>query len=288
MLRLRVPYVEFYITNVCNLACPGCNRFNNYEFRGYQRWQDYADIYQQWAQEIEPSTLGILGGEPLLTPDAMAWIQGVSALWPGKFCKVVTNGFYLNRVRGLYDFLAAHPNVEIWLGIHNKTHKPRIMREIETFLVGPLQHEFNDTNRYQQSLVITDSAGVRIKVEYNWWFHQGALIRGPDGFRLHESDPERAHANCHMRTCHHFIRGKLYKCGVVALLPEFAQQFPMLLDPDDRALMQAYRPLSLEDDFDTKSAFVTGLDDPIAQCRFCPEVYHGDQIFALEKRELKS
>lgn len=36
----RLDYMEFYITNVCNLTCTGCNRFNNYKFKGFQRWTE--------------------------------------------------------------------------------------------------------------------------------------------------------------------------------------------------------------------------------------------------------
>ena len=128
---------------------------------------------------------------------------------------------------------------------------------------------------------------VKIKVGYNWWFHQGSLIQEESGFRLHDSDPVKAHNNCHMKTCHHFIRGKLYKCGVVALLPEFGEQYSLLLSDDERTLMTNYQPLSLDDDDETKINFVKMLPNPILQCKFCPEVYHGDQIFAFEKRELQ-
>ena len=75
MPKLRIPYAEFYIINVCNLACPGCNRFNDYNFTGYQRWEDYADAYKQWAEQVDIGNIGILGGEPLLNPTFMAWVR---------------------------------------------------------------------------------------------------------------------------------------------------------------------------------------------------------------------
>ena len=48
----RLNYMEFYITNVCNLTCTGCNRFNNYKFKGFQRWADYKEEYTQWSKEF--------------------------------------------------------------------------------------------------------------------------------------------------------------------------------------------------------------------------------------------
>lgn len=86
-----------------------------------------------------------------------------------------------------------------------------------------------------------------------------------------------------MKTCHHFIRGKLYKCGVAAVLPEFDQQHQLTLSPEDHKLLHSYRPLSIED---SKAEFISKLTDPIAQCKFCPEQYNGEQIYAKQKKEL--
>lgn len=284
--KLKIGYAEFYITNVCNLSCPGCNRFNNYRFRGTQRWQDYANDYRAWAQDLDIGHIGILGGEPLLNPDALDWIAGIHSLWPKQLCKIVTNGFHLPRVKGLYDFLAAHLSVKIWLGIHNKMHKPEVMTILKNFLQAPLQFEFHDEHKYRQWMTVVDRNGVEVKVEHNWWFHQGSLLRNEQGFYLHNSDPHKAHENCHMRHCHHFIRGELYKCGVVALLPEFDQQYSINMDTNDRDLMHSYSPLKATDDFDTKSRFISDLPNMIAQCKFCPETYHGDKIFAQKKKDM--
>lgn len=287
MPKHKINQVEFYITNVCNLACPGCNRFNNYKFRGYQKWADYAEVYQRWADELKIGSISILGGEPLLNPDILDWITGVHQLWPSSSCNVVTNAFHLNKVDGLYDTILNRPNVRLEIGIHNKAHKPKIFNEIENFLTGPLEYQFNNDNKYREYMLISDANGVTIKVEYNWWFHQGSLIAQENGFTLHQSDPEKAHSNCHMSTCHHFIKGKLYKCGVVALLPEFAEQYNVHLSDSDRDLMLGYQPLTIDHSYESKELFIKNLPNVIDQCKFCPEVYHGDQIFALEKKELK-
>jgi predicted AAA+ superfamily ATPase len=43
-------------------------------------------------------------------------------------------------------------------------------------LQGPLKYEFNNDNPYQQYMIITDINLIKVRVEYNWWFHQGTLI----------------------------------------------------------------------------------------------------------------
>ena len=51
--RYVLDKVEFYITNVCNLNCDQCNRFNDYKFAGWQRWSDYEAIHQRWAELVD-------------------------------------------------------------------------------------------------------------------------------------------------------------------------------------------------------------------------------------------
>jgi hypothetical protein len=73
----------------------------------------------------------------------------------------------------------------------------------------------------------------------------------------------------------------------VAVLPEFDQQHSLTLSTEDRELMLSYRPLKITDSGTAKQQFVNSLDQPIDQCKFCPEQYNGDQIFAQQKKDLK-
>jgi organic radical activating enzyme len=284
---LRLNYCEFYITHVCNLACPGCNRFNNYTFTGYQRWSDYAEIYEKWSKEITFGSTAILGGEPMLNPSFMEWVQGISRLWPQVTVRIISNGFRLEKNQELYDLLKDNSKIALWVGVHNKQHKKHIIEKIKNFFQAPHTTEFNTDNPYQQYMIITDANGVKIRVEYNWWFHQGALIPTETGrLTLHNSDMVKAHDICHMKTCHHFVGGKLYKCGVAAVLPDFDRQHNIELLDSDRAMLYGYRPLEITDSNEHKKNFVNNIGQPIDMCKFCPEVYHGDQIFAQEKKIL--
>lgn len=284
--KIFIPYFEFYITNVCNLACAGCNRFNNYKFTGYQKWSDYKEIYKRWSQELIPGSMAILGGEPLLNPTFMDWVTGVRSFWPKTFIRIITNGFYLDRVPDLYNFIKQDNNIEIWIGIHNKQHKKLIIEKVSNFLSGPTNKVHNKNNLYQEFVELIDSNGVKCKIEYNWWFHQGTIINQDGNLGLHSSDPVKAHTNCHMKSCHHFIKGELYKCGVVAVLPEFAEQHDITIDNTDRLLLNSYKSLKITDTYEVKKSFIENLDKPIDQCKFCPETYEGRQIFAQEKKVL--
>lgn len=286
--RVHVHKTEFYITNVCNLACTNCNRFNNYDFAGWQKWDDYADIYAEWAKKINIKDLVILGGEPLLNPSICNWIKGLNKLW-NKGLQIVTNGTRLNSVPGLYDSLVYHGySTGNWVivSIHNVNDIDRYLEEIHTFLQPPIKiltgadafgadYAFQDRNRLRIHAWIQDSF-------YNAAIQQNQLGR----LSLHDSDPIQAHSECGMAKYknYHFIKGKLYKCGPVALMSEFDKQHQLDITDSDRALLNGYIPLSVTEFDELGKDFLTHIDDVIPQCKFCPTSLSNTKLFALNKK----
>jgi len=286
MKTLHLPYAEIYITNVCNLTCDGCNRFNRYAFKGWQSWSDWKDIYQKWGQELHIDCISIMGGEPMLNPDFYQWVQGISLIWPTSMLGIASNGTRLHLYHKLYSILLDNRLIVLKISMHNKMHKKELIKKVEDFLTRPLRYQF-DSTRYRESLSITDVNNVTVKVEHNWWFHQGAIVTDEDSgkLRLHQSDPIKAHDICHSKTCHHFDKGRLYKCGPAALFPEFDKQFALDLTESDRQLMLSVPSIGIDDTVEQKIRFVQQIDEPIPQCKFCPEEYYGKQIFAMIKKK---
>lgn len=301
--RIFIPNVEFYITNVCNLNCKNCNRFNDRNFSGTQRWQDYADIYTRWAEKVRLQKVTILGGEPLLNPTILEWIDGINHLWK-KRVQILTNGTHLNRVPGLYDRLLTSPDANahwvknyIGVSLHNINDRERCFDEIKKFLHGEVKyHHVNDPDNIDNcktqgaTHAFSDSNSVTIPVwEYDD-FYQAAVHTNSSGkLTLYNHTPEQsllAHKYCGfaMFKCYHFIRGKLYKCGPVALFPEFDQQFKLDISDDDRMLINSYPALSI-DEFDQRGqSFISNLDKPIPQCKFCPVEQWNDRLMATNKK----
>jgi hypothetical protein len=108
-------------------------------------------------------------------------------------------------------------------------------------------------------------------------FVQSNVIELANGkFGLYNSDPVKAHENCSFRKYknYHMIRGKIYKCGPVALMPEFDDQYGFDISDQDRQLMKSYQGLSA-DEFDARGQeFLRNIDNVIPQCKFCPESYN--------------
>lgn len=264
-MKHTLRYAEFYITNVCNLTCQNCNRFNNYHFAGWQDWDDYADIYAKWANIVDIETPVILGGEPLLNPTILNWVRGTKALWPHRHWRITTNGTRLNHVRGLYDCIR---ETQCWveLSLHELSHFDEMVRVVDEFLLDPEYtvlpnggHRFVDKNQ------------VKVIMYHQNEFMSSAVLAQPDGsFNLHNSDINQAHISCSMSSSHHFSRGKLYKCGMVTVMPDFSQQYKLNISAEELKLLNSYQPLTVDHGDLDITQFFEQLKNPIDQCRFCP------------------
>jgi organic radical activating enzyme len=273
--RILIDRLEFYITNVCNLTCSGCNRYNNYKFSGHWRWADAEPILTQWAEKIEIRHPVILGGEPLLNPDIVDWITGLRRLWPRlSGVQVQSNGTRLDLVPGLYDAI----NHDNWIGIslHSVEHKETLFTRIRNFLKHPIAETENPNHPVGSRYQFIDADQKYIHVWVNNIFSQSNIIEQANGrFGLYNSNPEIAHEVCAYRKFknYHMIRGRIYKCGPVALMPEFDDQYQFDLSDEDRVIMRGYQGLGV-DEFDQRGQeFMDNIDSVVPQCKFCPESY---------------
>lgn len=323
----KLDYVEFYITNVCNLNCPNCNRCNNYNFSGHTRWRDYIEANTKWSHVIDPGTIGILGGEPMTNPDFLYWVKGIADLWPNSKIIVITNGTLLSRWPDLYQILLTYKERMILeVNCHNSDSKPAISRSIYEFLdeiVDPPQaivheamldlwnsnyenirdeswpdctapehffdlpldiqlechnmHNFSADICYQEicDQRIVDRNGVTVELAMSDWFSPAAVIYDPilHALTLHSSDPSKAMQACTFKKCHHIIKGRLYKCGPVGILPDFINQFPVTMTKTQKHLIESYVPAEADWASDRMELFIDNLRNavPIAQCSLCPE-----------------
>jgi hypothetical protein len=283
--RAFLPYVEFYITNVCNLACDDCNRFNNHDFRGHYLWQDYVDQHEIWSRHVRFQKIAIMGGEPLLNPSVCDWVDGINRLW-NRRVQIMTNGTRLNKTPGLYDRLVRFREEGDfyrgnWLGvsIHNAHDTERYFDEIRQFLQGSVtyyhrDHAENVDNRYTWGAThaFSDSNGMHVHVWDYTSFYPAAVQRDRvKQFVVSNSDPDLTHQQCGFRLfkCHHFMAGKIYKCPPVALFPEFDRQHGFDISPQDRELMHSYPALTV-DQAERAQDFFNNIDTVIPQCKFCP------------------
>jgi len=284
--RLALPKLEFYINNTCNLTCQNCNRFNNYNFKG---WQDYNTLRTQiefWATKLFAPQMTILGGEPFLNPSLNDWITGVSTNWQRQ-CQTLTNGTLLNKRKNVYDlfteeFAFQHnlyngwPN---WIGIswHNASPLEELFDQIASFM----HHERDALNEDFCDYSWVDKNGVQVRVWIQDKFEPAAVYRNQAGnLTLRNNKPEDAHRHCGQANNknYHIVNGKVYKCGPVALFPEFLAQHDLDISAEDKNLIGQYAPLTMQDWDNRGLEFFAKIDNVLPQCKFCPNLENRDLI----------
>lgn len=211
-----------------------------------------------------------------MNPDICKWALGIRHLWPwAAGTQILSNGTRLNHVPGLYRALI-HDN---WIGItiHSAADRDAVFYEIRKFLKHPIQESAKtDDPTMWADYSFIDSFDKKIFVWMSDTFVNSNLIRGTDGiFKFFNSDPDLAHENCTFRKfkSYHMIHGKIYKCGPVALMPEFVKQHPFDLSSDDLDLLNSYKPLTVDATDEEMQDFFRDIDHVIPQCKFCPEQY---------------
>ena len=287
----RIPNkVDFYITNVCNLTCQRCNRFNNFDFKGWQDWKDYRETYEQWSKLVSLRAITIMGGEPFLNPTLKDWVTGLNDLFSIDV-QVLTNGTRFLQAKAVYEtmlYKSPISNMQNHIGVslHIPEDFEQVRADIHEFLKGDVTEFAKDQNSWGAEWQFKDSNGVMINVYTVDKFAGAAIIPKPEGgYTLHDSDPEEAHSTCAFANwkSYHFIRGKFYKCGPSALLPEFDDQFCLDITDNDRELLHSYTPLTVDNYAEYHEEFFTNLDNPIAQCKFCPANHQMQKIYPIRK-----
>lgn len=282
-MKSQLNYAEFYITNHCNIACNGCNRFNNYKYSGSENWAAYRDVYEEWSTLVDINHIAVLGGEPLLHPKLIDIVNDVRSFWPESKLEITTNGLLIERIKPELLQCLIDNNVQIYCSIHKESFKEQINNAIID--------KFGDLNLLDSRRPFKDNpagtdtfssdAGNTIILEYTYYFHQSALVKTKDNkFTLHKSNYKKSHLRCDMKRSHHFSKGNLYKCGLMVTLPQMIEQKPEMFDIDKQQLdlLDQYKPIDLEQ-LKSNKDILKQLSNPIAQCEFCPEEYYYHEIF---------
>jgi hypothetical protein len=137
--------------------------------------------------------------------------------------------------------------------------------------------------------LFTDVNNISVYIHDADQFATSSLIPSDDQthFKLHNSDPFKAHEVCSSRQCFSFYKGKGYKCHQVAHFSEFDEQFYIVLDNEnDRQLLHNYQPATPDMSIKEFQKFLEQSqgDTPIAQCKFCPEYAGGVELTAQPKK----
>jgi organic radical activating enzyme len=297
-MKPRLKYAEVYITNVCNYSCTHCQSLNNFAFKGHQRWEDHENEYRRLSGQLDIDQIQIIGGEPTLNPDFEKWVEEISKLWPNAKLQIATNGTRLDKLtKEIYQILLKHKGT-LWITCHDIRLYDGFLDFSKTFLNKIVSDNVsnNDWKRdYERSKTdptvklktvsrkMTDENDVEVILDWSQSFVSSVidLLDNQSLTMKYNSDPVQAHDICYFKNCHQINKGKVYKCPLVSVLPDFLNQFDVNMSADDKSLAYSYEPLTADKDI---SKFVNAIDDVIPQCKFCPANYTKHNFVGTDKK----
>jgi organic radical activating enzyme len=281
-MKPRLKYTEVYITNVCNYSCTHCQSLNNFAFKGHQLWNDYCSEYTALSNLIDFDTIQIIGGEPTLNPEFEKWVNGISNLWPDTKLQIATNGTRLDKITtDIYQVLLKHKGT-LWITCHDIQLYDGFLDFAKTFLKNIISDNYDPTIKLKTRTLI-DENDVEVILDWTQSFVPSAIdvLDDQQLIMKYNSDPVQAHEICGFKTCHQINKGKLYKCPLVSVLPDFLDQFDVSMSADDRSLAYSYEPLTVNNN---AAEFVATISNPIPQCKFCPINYTKHNFVGTEKK----
>ena len=278
LFKQHIDYAEFYVTNHCNITCKNCNRFNNHKISGSADWEQFCDTYKEWSKIITVKRIAFLGGEPLLHPNLHIMIGDVRSWWPASEIEITTNGLLIERIKPHLQQAIIDNSITVYVSIHKESWVEKIKQSvIEKF--GALELiESKKVDPVGGHDVFKSHSGIKIILEYTYYFRPSALTYKDNLLVLHNSNPEAAHRICDMKYSFHFWKGCLYKCGVMVTLPYVVEQRKDLVNisQEQQDLLNRYKPLTLHR-FKKDPWALDTLLNCIPQCSFCPSSYTGNQ-----------
>jgi len=227
-------YLELHLTDHCNLDCKGCGHFSPLVSPYYTN----VDAFEQDMGRLRHffhniRTIRLMGGEPLLHPEAGTFIEITRKVFPGADIRFVTNGILLTDAS------------ETFWGKCKKTQAT-----IDVTVYPPLRR------RVEELRSLCMSKGVPLNATDVDCF---CSILNPSG----SSDQVTTFETCRSKSVAlPFLRnGRLYQCAAPALIHYFNNWFNNDIPADPG--------IDIYSDSLAGRNILKRLDNPIVNCKYC-------------------
>lgn len=274
-MPLKTDFIEFHITETCNLVCSGCTRFNNLGLRGHEDWDKHKEDYKKFAQHIEVNRADILGGEPLQHPQITTIMKDMRNFFPDTSISIWTNGLLLDKIPNLKNAVLEN-NIRLQISVHHKKFRKAIVKNIKSL--------FDDDGKFLRNGITTAIKGYhkfdfqssngmkhRIRLSENFWQNS---LNDPYKLEPYESDADLAWKACENR-CPTVAHGKFHKCPISHCMPvAVRQRNDIKINDKQRSLIDSFPYIECKDiDKVSEEQWRKFLQEKIDQCSLCPEKY---------------
>jgi organic radical activating enzyme len=182
--------VEYSLTEHCNISCHACAHASPLLAKKFADLSDFTRDFEALAEVFHSRELRIVGGEPLLHPELLAFLREGRRIGIADTIVVYTNGVLLHRVPEEFWRLIDKLHVSVYPGVRRRLDDEDCARLCRT-------HD------------------VELGIEQFRTFDQTLISKRIDDHRLVKA----IYRACHTATeCHTVHGGRFYKCPMATLM----------------------------------------------------------------------
>ncbi len=254
-------FLNYFCTSIvshCNLNCRYCDHFVPLAKERYFSVEELSKHFKKLSSEIEVSSIGIMGGEPLLHPNIKEILKMFRNIfpYPRTNLAIYTNGIKLNSM-----------GEDFW----ECCNKNKIHIFISKFPLNiDFSQSFKNAKKYN---VIVRYYGAKTG-EYKTMYKMALDLSGSQNY-------EEMHKVCWQKGfCTYFQDGRLYKCTTVGNIQNFNTYFNKNLEVTTEDYIDIYKIKNIKK---IKQYF----DNPIPFCKYCNIPAQVDKLpFEISKRNI--
>ena len=124
-VKPELRYMEYHVTDFCNLKCKGCGHLANHvktlEFAGADTFRFALERLREKFENIQ--TIRIMGGEPLLCKELHEYINAAHEVFPYSQIKIVTNALLYKNITDLTAEAIRNAGAEIQVSQYPPTRE---------------------------------------------------------------------------------------------------------------------------------------------------------------------
>lgn len=254
MLKIKIPRLEYHLTNSCNLSCESCSHYTNI-LKGHTKSPDNLEQnLEPWSDLLEIPQFNILGGEPFINKNIDAFCTIARKILPESTIVIYTNGLLLDKIKNIKEHTKCvlDNKIEIQLTYHSlsKDYREKIAPNIKIL-------------KYWEKLGIkvTYKDGVSSWTKRYHTDEKGLISP------FNDENPQESWNICTCKYCPMLIDDKIYKCAPLAYLPYMKSINKTTADFDPYL---QYKPISYKDEIDQIKKFFDKNFQPEDVCKMCP------------------
>lgn len=230
---------EVHLVDHCNLNCKGCSHFSPVSAKKITNLESFKKDMKRLVEILSSNDIRrirLLGGEPLLHPDAIEFIRITHESFPDAYVEFVTNGLLLlKQPLAFWDtcrlsktkiIVTRYPIPIDTKGIEEKAKEHGV-----SLMVGPT-HKFKSFKK-----LVFDLRGKQWKtLSHLFCFNYGYTCQLKDG--------------------------RFYPCSVAAYFPNFSDHFNLGIEENPKNYIDIYSDVTKDDLYNL-------ITKEIPHCRYC-------------------